>query len=240
MAKVIEPPVLLSRALTFVLAASVVMLGVLVVTLVQMAPLTRPEVFFVRQQKRVVNYVLDQENPQNPQNYIDYIKGFIRTYVIARNTLEKPASVTQANWKKIVLPWSSSNTYSKFQATDTYQDVMHNRLYNVICWVDIKDVNPVTKNLDETTIPMEYVVSFTRYCKNSGGQQEQKSYTINIAIQSYLDKQSGNVLKNLNELQTDLRKNPLGIQVTKYSVMGKNNTKGIDPLSDLDFYKEGL
>ena len=231
MAKVIEPPVLLSRTLTFVLAASIVVLTVLVFTLYKMAPLTRPEVFFLRQQSRVVNYVLDQENPKNVDNYAGYIEGFIRTYIIARNTLERPTSLTQNNWKSIVLPWSSPKIYSKFQKTETYQMAISNRLRNMVCWVDIKSVTPLDNRLLS-----KWHISFVRHCKNSGGQQEQKSYMINIAIQSYLDNKSDNVLKSLKEL----RENPLGIRVIEYDVMGENNKIGIDPLSDLGFYKEGI
>ena len=229
-AKVVEPPVLMSRTLTFVLATAIVMLAVLVFTLMKMAPLTRPEVFFLRYQGRRVNYVLEQPDPQDADFQQEYIEGFVRTYVIARNTLEKQTRVTIDMWNNIVKPWSSPQVYDAFRKTNLYNDVMFHRLHNISCVVDFEKITN-TNNV--------YHVVFNRICynQNSGRQTEQKSYKIDIEIQSYLDNQSGIVSDNLEEL----RNNPLGIQVTDYKVIGKNNNKGIDPLSDLepDFYKEG-
>lgn len=230
MAKVLEPPVLLSRTLVFSLIAVFVVLTVLVITLTKMAPLTRPEVFFLQNQSRNVNYVLEQPSPIEKDFRAKYIEGFIRTYIIARNTLDPSVPATLARWNNIVKPWSSAAVYEDFRKTETYQDVIANRLYNVSCQVilDRKNISHPGK---------VYRVQFTRVCRNqnSGGQTEQKSYMIQIAIQSYLDNKSDTVLDNLAEL----RDNPLGIQITEYKV---ENNKGIDPLSDLeqDFYKEGL
>jgi len=224
-AKVIEPPVLVSRTLTFVLAASVIVLSVLVFTLTKMAPLTRPEVFFLQNQSRNVNYVLQQTNPKSADFQKEYIEGFIRTYILARNTLEMPTSATWNKWNNIVKPWSSPAVYKKFKATDTYQDMAANQLYDISCTVSFENI------VGSGTL---YSVSFSRECenKNSGGQTKPKSYTIDIGIQTYLDNKS-DIVYTLEEL----RNNPLGIQITEYSV-----TKGKDPLSDIepDFYKEGL
>lgn len=230
MAKVIEPPVLMSRTLTFVLAASVMVLAVLVFTLTKMAPLTKPEVFFLQNQSRNVNYVLEQPSPTEREFHKKYIEGFIRTYIIARNTLDVSTPTTLAMWNNIVKPWSSDAVYKKFKETNTYNDVSAYRLHNISCQVYFDQGNI-------SSTGGVYRVPFTRICKNqnSGGQIEQKSYMIQIAIQSYLDNESDTVLNNLEEL----RNNPLGIQVTEYTV---TNNKGVDPLSDLepDFYKEGL
>ncbi len=230
MAKVVEPPVLMSRTLTFVLAASAVVLAVLVFTLTKMAPLTRPEVFFLQNQSRNVNYVLEQPNPTERDFHKKYIEGFIRTYIIARNTIDPSPTTTMARWNNIVKPWSSSAVYKKFKNTDTYDDIEKYRLQNISCQVYFDQGNIVPTG-------SVYRVPFTRICKNqnSGGQSEPKSYMIQIAIQSYLDNKSDTVLNNLEEL----RYNPLGIQITEYTV---TNNKGVDPLSDLepDFYKEGL
>ena len=63
MAKIVEPPVLTSRILAFMLAASVVVLGVLVVTLIKMVPLERPEVFFVSASSSLSNVSIKGMEP---------------------------------------------------------------------------------------------------------------------------------------------------------------------------------
>ena len=52
MADRIEPPILLSRLMTFVFAAALVVVVVLVVTLAKMFPLNRPQIFFLTTQPR--------------------------------------------------------------------------------------------------------------------------------------------------------------------------------------------
>ncbi len=228
MTKVVEPPVLMSKTLTFVLAASVVVLTMLFVTLMNMAPLTRPEVFFLRRQSRTVDYVLEQPNPREKDFKPEYLEGVVRAYVIARNALEKQMRVTVDKWNTVVKSWSSPEIYDEFIKTTVYQDVMSHRLYGIYCTIDFKKVEP-TGNV--------YHVTFNRVCynQNSGGQTDKKSYKIDIEVQSY----SGNIISdNLEEL----RNNPLGIQITRYEVIDENNNKGIDPLSDLepDFIRKDL
>ena len=89
MAKVIQPPVLLSRVLTFVFATSVVVLVTLVVALTKMMPLERPEVFFLLTHTLSVNAVIEPmvPNPANEQAMERYEKGFVREYVISRYTV---------------------------------------------------------------------------------------------------------------------------------------------------------
>lgn len=237
MSKVVEPPVLMSRTLTFVLAASIAVLATLVFSLYNMAPLTRPEVFFLMNQSRNVNYVLKHPNPKDSRDpkkekliQQEYIKGFIRTYIIARNSLEDSRFATIDRWNSIVKPWSSESVYDAFRTTDAYNDVMDNYQSNLVCSVDFSNGNVAPQS-------KSYRVTFDRTCfdKNSGRQIGPKSYKIDIEIQSYLDNESD---KKLSYLE-DLRTNPLGIQITGYRVL---NGTGTDPLSDIetDFYKEGM
>lgn len=236
MADVVKPPVLVSRTLTFVLAASIAVLATLLFSLYKMAPLTRPEVFFLINQSRA-NYVLKQPNPKDSKNpkkekqvQQEYIKGFIRTYIIARNSLEYERFATIDRWNSIVKPWSSPSVYDKFTDTDAYNEVMEDYKNNIVCSVDFSNGNVVPQS-------RSFRVTFDRTCfdKNSGRQIGPKSYKIDIEIQSYLDNESDKMLSYLE----DLRTNPLGIQITEYKVL---SATGTDPLSDIetDFYKEGM
>ena len=217
MAKIVEPPVLLSRILTFVLAASVVVLCTLVFTLIKMIPLERPEVFFLRTPTRSTNVVIKPIVPDSSnKEAIDlYQRGFIRTYVIARNTLSTTPGVTRKNWSTIVKPWSSSKTFSALTKTNLYKEFADGEhLPNVSCSVNFTSSDndkPILRMSTDNT----YLVKFTWVCENIGGQTTQKNYKIQIRIKSDLDEKTSGTLDYLEKLQ----KNPLGLQVVQYTVL---------------------
>ena len=219
-AKVIQPPVLLSRVLTFVFATSVVVLVTLVVALVKMMPLERPEVFFLLTHTLSVNAVIEPmvPNPANEQAMERYEKGFVREYVISRNTLMPNTALTQKNWINVVKPWSSNRVYSALTRTALYKEYSQNdTLPAVACSVNFSDKNkeqPVVKT-GHGSRTNEYTVTFAWVCKNIGGQTTQKNYKIRIKIQSVLDEKASDTLENLNKL----RDNPLGIRVVEYTVL---------------------
>lgn len=224
MAKTIEPPILMSRVLAFVLATSVVVLAALVITLVKMIPLERPEVFFLLTPTRATNVTIEPLIPdsENRKATDNYISGFIREYVIARNTLNINNFVSRNNWTKVVKPWSSSKVFSDFANTTLYREyTLDEQSPNLNCSVNFSNSSrdsAIVKIKDDT-----YHVNFIWICENSGGQTTQKNYKIQIRIQSDLDKNISGTVDNLKKLSV----NPLGIQVTQYTVL---DGKG-DPLN---------
>ena len=219
MAKVVEPPILISRILMFVLATSLVVLAALVITLAKMIPLQRPEVFFLYTPTRAANVVIAPMTPDatNESTIATYKEGFIREYVIARNTLGigKNAYITKNNWAKIVQSWSNQKVYSDFQNTALYKQYTFNEMPPAIsCSVNFPNSarDKAVTDLGKDT----YMVKFTWFCKNEniGGQTTQKNYKIRIRIQSELDKKISGVLNNIEKL----RENPLGIQVVEYAI----------------------
>lgn len=224
MAKIIEPPILMSRILTFVLAASIVVLAVLGWVLIKMIPLEKPEVFFVINETRSVNVVVKPFDPDNSSNKIainNYETGFIREYVIARNTLDFNTNTTRNNWKNIVNEWSSDNVHRAFVKTKLYRDFAFNtKSSNVACSVNFANPNNATPIVQ--TGRGDYTVDFTWICKNSTGQTVPKLYKIRIKVQSELDKNISGTLENLDKLKI----NPLGIHVTEYKIQ-----EGGDPLN---------
>lgn len=223
MARIVEPPVLMSRILAFVLAASVVVLGVLVFTLIKMMPLERPEVFFLYTPTRSANVVIAPLVPDNSNKTAlnRYKDGFVREYVIARNTLSTASGTTRKNWSRIVKPWSANDIFVKMTKTKLYKEfALGDQLPNISCTVNFSSQNndnPVLRISNNT-----YTVNFTWVCKNIGGQTTQKNYKIQIRIESDLDEKVSGTLENLEKL----RNNPLGIQVVQYDVLGGKN----DPL----------
>ena len=226
MAKIIEPPILMSRILMFVLATSVVVLGALSVVLIKMIPLERPEVFFVVNPTRSVNVVIEPFKPEDNSVAINnYEVGFIREYVIARNTLDSNMNMVKNNWKNIVKAWSDDKVYKVFTNTKMYKNYMFGmNVPTVSCYVNFDGLGnekPILR-----TNRGDYTVNFVWICKNIGGQTITKNYKIRIKIQSELDKGMSGTVENLNKLKA----NPLGVYVTEYKVQ-----EG-DPLnSDISF-----
>ena len=218
MAKVVKPVNLISKVLTFVLAGAVVVLATLVVTLIKMAPLERPEIFFLRTPTRSPYIVIIPMNPNASNTKIMdyYLDGFVREYVIARNTLYPglDAVATRENWANVVKPWSSDAVFSDFTKTSLYHEYAFNRMPPMIqCSVNFDNTNK------RAVLDMHngrYEVKFVWVCKNEniGGQTTQKNYKIQLRIESDLQ---GTVAGTLEDLEK-LRQNPLGIQVTEYVV----------------------
>lgn len=227
MAKTVEPPVLMSRILAFVLATSVVVLGALVFTLAKMIPLERPEVFFLYTPTRSANVVIAPLVPDssNKTAINRYKEGFVREYVIARNTLSTAPGITRKNWSRIVHPWSSDKVFANMSKTPLYKEfAFGDKLPKVSCTVDFSSRNneePVLRMNNDT-----YNVQFAWVCKNIGGQTTQKNYKIQIRIKSDLDENVSGTLENLEKL----RDNPLGIQVVQYESLGGSGFSGGDPL----------
>ena len=228
MKKVIEPPVLMSRMLTFVLSTSIVVLLVLAFTLVKMIPLERPEVFFLLTPTRSTSVVIEPMNPgaTNETALKRYLEGFIREYVIARYTLYPGtrASVTRNNWAKVVKPWSSNKVFSDFTNTRMYKRYAFNQAAPMVsCSVDFSNTTkePAVFRMRNGM----YEVKFAWVCKNenSGGQTTQKNYKILLRVQSELETKISGALDDLQKLHD----NPLGIRVVEYSIQeGKK-----DPLN---------
>ena len=229
MAKPIEPPILMSRVLAFVLASSVVVLGAMVFTLLKMIPLERPQVFFLLTPTRSANVVIEPLSPDSTNKLAkeNYIKGFIREYVIARNTLNPNATISKSNWSQVVKPWSSSDVFANFVNTTLYKEyTFSEQAPKLTCSVNFSNSakeSPIVQTGSDT-----YHVNFIWFCENIGGQATQKNYKIRIRIQSDLDTSADGVFDNLEKLSV----NPLGIQVVQYTVLddrGNPVTKG-DPL----------
>ncbi|MDO4423752.1 MAG: hypothetical protein Q4C08_03085, partial [Pseudomonadota bacterium] len=120
MQKRVEPPVLLSRLMTFVLATAIVVLGALAMTLANMFPLNRPQIFFLTTEIRDNLDVKLIEMPPVDNNLEDYKMAFVREYVRHRNEVFTNPVVMQSKWNAedgIVRKMSTDDVYKKFAET---------------------------------------------------------------------------------------------------------------------------
>ena len=114
----IEPPVLLSRLLTFVFATMLVVLVAMVVTLYNMYPLDRPQVFFLMSAPKNDLQVVLREMLPIDENLDNFKRTFIREYIKARNEIVPNANEMRTKWTNdangVVYTWSTPDVYNAF------------------------------------------------------------------------------------------------------------------------------
>lgn len=217
----IEPPFLMSRILTFILATAVVVLVVLVITLVKMFPVERPQIFFLEGVPAENTEVRLTEMPGNIETYKT---EFIREYVKARNEISPDALAMQKKWNDrdgIVHTLSGDDVWATFSDTDMWSAIMtsitqHIALPAFTCRVNFPESYSVIPYAGSRTKD-EYEVHFYYDC-NLNGQTHSKDYRIHVKLQAEGDM----TIKWVDRLD-----NPLGIKVIEYNHLDDNG----DPLS---------
>lgn len=223
----IEPPVLVSRLMTFVMATSLVVLFVLVFTLDKMFPLNRPQVFFLTSQ-----LLDDQELTLTALDATDlegYKQQFIREYVRARNEIVPNLAIMRAKWANdssgIVRTWSADTVFGKFAETPMVNIVNQNldEVFDITCNVEFPFEYSVVKKTDARDDDI-YFVHFDYKCSYGpmGDQVLTQKYTLRVQLESG----DGNSVK-----WADRMENPLGVRVVGYDVIdAQNKVLNTDPL----------
>ena len=224
----IEPPILLSRLMAFVLAASVVVLAVLVITLMRMFPLNRAQVFFMTTRNPAdLQIVLTELPPENA--HLDlYKRMFIREYIKARNEISTNARVMAKKWATadgVIRTLSSDNVFADFVQTGLWGEIMTDAPdYDFSCSVEFRDTGQAIR--EYTSDGLTYLVDFAWFCTDSYGQTDKKDYTIKIKL-AYDDG-----AKQKYSVRLD---NPLGIKVAEYSVQSDDGTDPLDSLGPAQY-----
>lgn len=214
----VRPPVLISRLMAFVLAAALVALGALGITLWSMFPLTRPQVFFLTTQIRP-DMQVKLYSMKTDEKYTELYKtSFIKEYLRARNEITPNVHVMQRKWANsndgVVNMWSTPEIFNEFTQTNMWNAAMYsNANIGITCTVEFPP-HPIS---EYTSDDMTYKANFSYVCINSDGQTDKKDYTIIIK------------LKKANEDTIkwgDRTNNPLGMYVSGYEI----KEGGTDPL----------
>ncbi len=213
----IEPPILVSRLMTFVMATAVVVLVVLIITLDKMFPLNRPQVFFLSSQS-----LTDKEltlTGMGDLSLEDYKQFFVREYVRERNEIVPDLAVMRQKWANntggVVKTRSTDEIFGKFAMTDMVNVIQQDldEPFNIKCTVEF----PVNFSVVRQTNAQDtYLVSFRYVCSygDLGDQQYEQSYKLRIRLKSSAE----NAVK-----WADRMENPLGFQVSGYDVIGREN-----------------
>ena len=222
----IEPPILISRLMAFVMATALVVLVVLLVTLDKMFPLNRPQVFFLTTQE-----LGDKELTltQIPENLEDYKKHFIREYVRYRNEIIPDMSIMRARWAPvssgIIKSRSTDTVFGKFADTEMVNVIRRENLdeaFTVKCSVEFpRNDAVVLPKIDEKNT---YIVDFSYVCSygDSDSVEHIESYEIKITLES---------TEKTAVKWAERMENPLGFRVTKYEVLNGQP----DPLDNVVF-----
>lgn len=204
----IEPPILLSRLMTFVFSAALVVVVVLIVTLTKMYPLNKTQIFFLTTEPRSDVEIRLSPFSVDESNLEIYKQAFIKEYIKARNEIIPNAGVMQKKWSATedgtVYMWSTPEVYANFAKTAMWTAYMNEVPdFEFHCPVEFTgNVAPRTKDT--------YAVSFRYFCTNSDGQKYQKDYTIVVKLK---------MLEPEDTMKwSDKMSNPLGIRVSEYSI----------------------
>ncbi len=212
----VEPPILISRVMTFVFAGAIVVLLALVFTLYNMFPLNRPQVFFLMTAPKQDLQVILREMVPSDENLENYKKSFILEYIKARNEVVPNAGVMRTKWNNetdgVVYTWSTQDVYNEFTQTNMWNAWMSGLPdFEFSCSVEFgTDVfEPRTDNT--------YVVKFYYFCSDNDRQLDKKEYKIKVKL---------DMNDNPGIKWSDRLDNPLGIKVSEYEIESGNG----DPL----------
>lgn len=214
----IEPPILISRLMTFVLAASLVVLGVLGFTIIKMFPLNRPEIFFLTTELRDNQTVKLVEMPADSSNFDFYKQNFIREYVRHRNDIFPNAKVMNKKWNGVdgfIRLTSSDNVYNDFTNTSMFAAIAGGMPdFEFRCDTQFEGA-PKLMPRDDKTHDI-YQVNIQYFCSNNTGRTPRKDYTIRIKLAADTE---------ANVVWKDRISNPLGLRVEGYEVIEVRNQK---------------
>lgn len=209
----IEPPFLLSRTMTFVLATALVVLGALAITIYNMFPLNRPQIFFLTTTIPDNQDIKLVEMQPRSANTDRYKQEFVREYIRHRNEVLANANEMHKKWNSengIVRVTSTDDVYSDFVKTTLFNEVMSNIVPNipVQCGI-IFDGAPM--NLASETINTDvYQTKIKYFCEDSTGPIATKDYTIKVTLLT----QDGSFIKWADRIE-----NPLGLKVVEYTII---------------------
>ncbi|MBQ7127708.1 MAG: hypothetical protein IJO18_01865 [Alphaproteobacteria bacterium] len=219
----VEPPILMSRLMTFVLATAVVVLAVMLITLYKMFPLNRPQVFFLMTQPSHQLEITLRDMVPADENLSQYKRAFIKEYIKVRNEISSNINVMRKKWTNdpaaAVRAWSTDDVFNDFAQTRMWTALMNEVPgFELKCPVEF-ETGAITPRGNDM-----YAVKFRWFCENSDGQVDAKDYTIVLRLESGTDE---------TVQWTDRLNNPLGIRVTQYTVESVDGDKSnkTDPLN---------
>ena len=204
----------------FVLATALVVLVTLGLTVYNMFPLNRPQIFFLTTTVRETQDVRVVQMQPKSENMDRYTKAFVREYIRHRNEVFKNPNAMHSKWNSdngAVRMMSSDQVYSDFADTAMFNAVM-SEIPPFYCLVNFDGAPMYLASEDAYQVKIRY------FCSDNTGQTTPKDYTIKLKLE---------MEDNTHIKWADRIDNPLGLRVSEYEVISGNG----DPL-DTGFLNE--
>jgi type IV secretory pathway component VirB8 len=211
--RTVEPPALMSRIMTFVFAAALATVVVLIVTLANIMPLNRTQIFFLTTHS-LANHEIRLQSFSVTDASIDiYKENFIKEYIKMRNEVISQIGAMHARWCRrdcMVSLWSTPEVFARFMDTGMWRAIMETDPNEILPW---RCRVEFLGNIDlyrsaargDNNLASEHLVRFRHFCFDSTGHEESKDYTIVIGIKFQ---------QVVN--WSDRLENPLGMVVYQY------------------------
>lgn len=215
----IAPTGLISRLFTFVMAACLTTLVILIATLYSMFPLERTQVFFLTSRPANDQFIKIEGFDMSPTNMQAFKERFIREYMVARNQIVQSNNAMQIRWRPngLVHSYSSLEIFQEFIRTNLWRAIMENRHEPLFFRCDVSFGRIRLRTADT------FEVNFAHICRDvlneNPGQSISNNFTIAVTV----------------EFQPELRwnerlDNPLGLKVVGYVVEQDGRDGNSDPL----------
>ena len=197
-----------------------IVLVALDMTIYNMFPLNRPQVFFLATTVRDDQDVrLVQMQPKS-ENLDRYTKAFVREYIRHRNEIFQNPNAMHQKWNSddgAVRIMSTDNVYAEFADTAMFNAIM-SEAPSFNCLVNFDGAPMYLASEDAYQTKIRY------FCTDNTGQTTPKDYTIKMKLETD---------NNAQIKWADRVDNPLGLRVSRYEIISGDG----DPL-DTGFLSE--
>lgn len=217
----VEPPILLSRIMTFVLAMALVVLGALGITIYNMFPLNRPQVFFLTSTIRDNQDIKLIEMQPRSENTDRYKQNFVREYIRRRNEIYANANEMSKKWNSedgVVRIMSTDEVYADFATSVLFNEIMSNTVPNIPVQCIVNFDGAPMHMPSESQILDTYQTKISYNCADNTGLVLKKDYTIRMKVLT----QDGTQIRWADRID-----NPLGLKVAEYTIISGDG----DPLN---------
>ncbi|GHT57545.1 hypothetical protein FACS18945_2140 [Bacteroidia bacterium] len=215
MAGPIEPPILMSRLMTFVFASALAAVLVLILSIAQISPLTKTQIFFLTTSPRDTSEITIQKYTPDADNIHLYKINFVREYIRVRNDIFPNIDVMRRKWaadsEGQVYVWSAPDVYKAFIETRLWNAVMASGVEIAIrCSTEFQG-GVIHRGTDATNKMDRYEAKFRYVCFYENDIIASDDYSVMVGVRFQDSVQFSSRISN-----------PLGIYVAEYKILSNN------------------
>ena len=209
MAGPIEPPILMSRLMTFVFASALAAVLVLVLSISRISPLDRTQIFFLTSSPRDLSEIKIRRYEPTAGNMQFFKENFVREYIRARNDIFPNLEAMRRKWSEQVFVWSGDEVYSAFTKTYAFNVIMGQDVeLDFRCFTEMLGAGARHHEYDQEADLDRYIATFRYVCTFENEALSSADYLIHVGVRFQDTVQWSERLLN-----------PLGVYVAEYKIM---------------------